>query len=150
MIVTWSIFTQYVEWYFANQHSQVNKFGAEFLEQFSNIATIGENYPVLFFVPINITIGENVQNFTFDVYCLDVIIKDRSNISSILSTTQSILTDLYNFLRFEQTYNYLDIDVITEANMTPINNYLLDYDAGWKMTLTIELPNSTECDIPFV
>jgi len=147
MIVTWSVFTQYVNLYFAQPHQEVKKFGAEFLEQFGNQATIGENYPVLFMVPNNISISQYVQNFTFDIYCLDVILKGRQNVDSILSQTQSILTDLYNFLRFED--NPLDIDVMTDANMIPINNYLLDYDAGWKMTITVELPNSTECDIPF-
>ena len=148
MIITWSIFTQYISDYFATPHLQVKKYGADFLEQFGNDATITEAYPILYIVPNNITIGLNTQNFTFDVFCLDVILKDRSNIHSILSETQSILTDLYNFLKLED--NLLDIDVITEANMTPVNNYLLDYVGGWKMTITVELPNSTECDIPFI
>lgn len=148
MIITWTIFTQYINAYFATPHLQVKKFGAEFLEQLGNDATITEAYPILYIVPNNITIGLNVQNFTFDIFCLDVILKDRSNIDSILSMTQSILTDLYNFLRLED--NLLDIDVITDANMIPVNNYLLDYVAGWKMTITVELPTSTECDVPFI
>lgn len=147
MLINWSVFKQYVDLYFATPHLEVKKYGAEFLEQFGNLATDGSNYPVLFIVPINIIVSENVQNFTFDAYCLDIILKDRSNIDSILSQTQSILTDLYNFLRYED--NILDIDVVTDANMIPINNYLLDYDSGWKMTITIELPTSTICDIPF-
>jgi hypothetical protein len=32
--------------------------------------------------------------------------------------------------------------------MTPLNNDLLDYAAGWMMTLTCSINNYTDCQVP--
>jgi len=130
---------------FCDSHLQVKKFGADFLEQLGNFATQDEKYPIVFVnVPNSTTLGENLNTFSLEVYCLDIIQKDRDNIITILSDTQLILNDIYLEL---QTGTDLTIDV-TNASLTPLNNDLLDYVAGWVMTLDIEVGTYCVTDIP--
>ena len=130
---------------FCDSHLQVKKFGADFLEQLGNFATQDEKYPIVFVnVPNSTTLGENLNTFSLEVYCLDIIQKDRDNIITILSDTQLILNDIYLEL---QTGTDLTIDV-TNASLTPLNNDLLDYVAGWVMTLDIEVETYCVTDIP--
>jgi hypothetical protein len=130
---------------FCDSHLQVKKFGADFLEQLGNFATQDEKYPIVFVnVPNSTTLGENLNTFSLEIYCLDIIQKDRDNIITILSDTQLILNDIYLEL---QTGTDLTIDV-TNASLTPLNNDLLDYVAGWVMTLDIEVETYCVTDIP--
>jgi len=130
---------------FCNSHLQVQKFGADFLEQLPNFATQDEKYPIVFVnIPNSATVGENLNTYSLDVYCLDIIQKDRDNIITILSDTQLILNDIYLDL---QTGTDWTIDV-TAASMTPLNNDLLDYAAGFVMTLDIEVETYCVTDIP--
>ena len=81
---------------FCDSHLQVQKFGADFLEQLPNFATQDEKYPVVFVnVPTSASLNENLNTFSLEVYCLDIIQKDRDNIITILSDTQLILNDIY-------------------------------------------------------
>ena len=130
---------------FCNSHLQVQKFGADFLEQLPNFATQDEKYPIVFVnIPNSATVGENLNTYSLDIYCLDIIQKDRDNIITILSDTQLILNDIYLDL---QTGTDWTIDV-TSASMTPLNNDLLDYAAGFVMTLDIEIETYCVTDLP--
>jgi len=130
---------------FCNSHLQVQKFGADFLEQLPNFATQDEKYPIVFVnIPNSATVGENLNTYSLDIYCLDIIQKDRDNIITILSDTQLILNDIYLDL---QTGTDWTIDV-TAASMTPLNNDLLDYAAGFVMTLDLEVETYCVTDIP--
>jgi hypothetical protein len=130
---------------FCNSHLQVQKFGADFLEQLPNFATQDEKYPIVFVnIPNSATVGENLNTYSLDIYCLDIIQKDRDNIITILSDTQLILNDIYLDL---QTGTDWTIDV-TAASMTPLNNDLLDYAAGFVMTLDIEVETYCVTDLP--
>jgi len=130
---------------FCDSHLQVQKFGADFLEQLPNFATQDEKYPIVFVnIPNSATVGENLNTYSLDIYCLDIIQKDRDNIITILSDTQLILNDIYLDL---QTGTDWTIDV-TAASMTPLNNDLLDYAAGFVMTLDIEVETYCVTDIP--
>jgi hypothetical protein len=130
---------------FCDSHLQVQKFGADFLEQLPNFATQDEKYPIVFVnIPNSATVGENLNTYSLDIYCLDIIQKDRDNIITILSDTQLILNDIYLDL---QTGTDWTIDV-TGASMTPLNNDLLDYAAGFVMTLDIEVETYCVTDLP--
>jgi hypothetical protein len=130
---------------FCDSHLQVQKFGADFLEQLPNFATQDEKYPIVFVnIPNSATVGENLNTYSLDIYCLDIIQKDRDNIITILSDTQLILNDIYLDL---QTGTDWTIDV-TAASMTPLNNDLLDYAAGFVMTLDIEVETYCVTDLP--
>jgi len=130
---------------FCDSHLQVQKFGADFLEQLPNFATQDEKYPIVFVnIPNSATVGENLNTYSLDIYCLDIIQKDRDNIITILSDTQLILNDIYLDL---QTGTDWTIDV-TAASMAPLNNDLLDYAAGFVMTLDIEVETYCVTDLP--
>jgi hypothetical protein len=87
-----------------------------------------------------------VVQFIVDIYCLDLINIDRSNITDILSDTNLILTDMYAY--YKEDYD-IKVQVIGEPSLTPLNNQLLDYAAGWVMRITLEVPNYTVCVVPF-
>jgi len=130
---------------FYNSHLQVKKVGSDFKEQMTNFATKDEKYPIVFIVPISVSNTENTNIFTFDIYCFDIIQKDRANIITILSDTHQILMDLYNYFTFSKD---LSMDVSGIPSFTALNNDLLDYAAGYVMTITLEVSNWTDCDVP--
>jgi len=130
---------------FFNAHIQVKKFGGEFREQMPNFSTLDERYPLVYVVPTSETSGMNTNVFTLDVYCVDIIQKDRANINTILSDTQLILNDLYLYYT---DGNDLSIDIISDPTMTPLNNFDLDYVAGWVGTFTFEVNQYSVCEIP--
>ena len=130
---------------FCNAHLQIKKYKGEFKEQMPNFATLDEKYPIVFVVPTGDTEGLELNQFTIEVYCLDIIQKDRANINTIVSDCHLILKDLY--LYFKDGTD-LEVDVIGDPTMTPLNNDLLDYAAGWVMTITFEVEGYTVCAIP--
>jgi hypothetical protein len=130
---------------FYNSHLQVKKVGADFKEQMTNFATKDEKYPIVFIVPVSVSNTDNTNIFTLDIYCFDIIQKDRANIITILSDTHQILMDLYNYFTFS---NDLSMDVSGIPSFTALNNDLLDYAAGYVMTITLEVDNWTDCDVP--
>jgi hypothetical protein len=130
---------------FYNSHLQVKKVGSDFKEQMTNFATKDEKYPIVFIVPVSVSNTENTNIFTLDIYCFDIIQKDRANIITILSDTHQILMDLYNYFTFS---NDLSMDVSGIPSFTALNNDLLDYAAGYVMTITLEVDNWTDCDVP--
>lgn len=137
---------RYIE-LFADQHPQIKKFGADFEEQMPNFATQDEKYPILFVAPQSSTLNDNLSQFVVTVYCVDIIQKDRANINFIISDTQQILNDLHKYFKDGPVTT---VDILQSSSLTPINNALLDYVAGWSMTITFEVETYTICEIPFI
>lgn len=129
---------------FCNSHLQVKKFGADFEEQLPNFATQDEKYPIVFVSPVNVSQTDNLNTFSIEVRCLDIIQKDRANIINIMSDTQLILNDIYLYINTGTDWS---IDVVGNS-LTPLNNDLLDYAAGWVMTLDLGVETYCETDIP--
>ena len=125
---------------------QVKKVGCDFKEQLYNFATKDEKYPIVYIVPVDSLPQENVTMFTLEIYCFDIIQKDRANITTILSDCHQILNDLY--LNYTLSLTDTDFDVEGLPSFVPLNNDLLDYAAGWLMTITFVLPSWTDCQIP--
>jgi len=132
---------------FCNAHLQIKKYGGEFREQMPNFATKDEKYPVVFVTPTSDTESLNTNQFTVDVYCVDIIQADRANLNSIISDCQLILKDMYVYYTND---NDIEIDVIGTASMTPLNNQDLDYVAGWVMSITFEVASYGDCAIPML
>lgn len=131
---------------FANAHLQIKRFAADFPEQMPNFGTENEKYPILFVSPDSSVFDENANQLTTTVYCFDIIEKDRSNINSILSDTNTILNDVYRWFKDGDIFG---IDVMESTQATPINNALLDYAAGWSMSITFTIDTYGICEIPF-
>jgi len=131
---------------FYNAHLQVKKVGSDFKEQLFNFATKDEKYPIVYIVPVDAIPAENTNDFTLEIYCFDIIQKDRANINTILSDCHQILMDLY--LNYTFNNNDRDFDVVGFPSLVPLNNDLLDYAAGWLMTITFTMDSWTDCQIP--
>ena len=120
---------------FCNNHKQIERFDAEFGEQRPNLATESEKYPYVFMSPDSATPNYDLNTVTVTISCYDIIQKDRANLNTIVSDCHLILTDLFSY--FNQGK---DADVIAlSATQTPVNNYDLDYVAGWTMQIVFEL-----------
>ena len=130
---------------FCNAHLQIKKYGGEFREQMPNFATKDEKYPVVFVTTTSDTEALNTNQFTVDIYCVDLIQADRANLNSIISDCQLILKDMYVYYTND---NDVEIDVVGTASMTPLNNQDLDYVAGWVMSITFEVASYGDCAIP--
>lgn len=135
---------------FCAEHKEVKRFKSDFLEQFGNFSTEGDSFPIVYVTPGNNVFNYNtysdLNSFTLNFYCVDIIQKDRTNINNILNTTNLILNDIHKFFRDGEI---LGIEVLSASNVTPINNYLMDFTAGWQMSITFELETYSICEIPF-
>jgi hypothetical protein len=130
---------------FCNAHLQIKKYGGEFREQMPNFSTKDEKYPVVFVEPLSDLEDLNTNQFSINVYCVDIIQKDRANLNTILSDCQLILKDMYVYYTNDMD---IQLDVIGTASMTPVNNFDSDYVAGWVMGITFEVATYGPCEIP--
>ena len=121
---------------FCDAHLQIKKYAGEFREQMPNFCTLDEKYPVVFVAPNGSLNTLNQKEFTLDIYCVDVIQKDRANLNVILSDTELILNDLYLYFSDGDDWT---IDVLSAPSLQPVNNFDLDYVAGWFMTITFQV-----------
>ena len=131
---------------FSSEHMQVKRFASDFPSQMPNFGTEGEKYPIIFVSPSTNIFDMNINTFTVDIYCFDIIQKDRSNINTILSDTNLILSDLHRWMLDGEVYG---IDIDTQVSTYPIDNALLDYAAGWRMNATFNIDTYGVCEIPF-
>lgn len=132
---------------FYNDHLQVKKVGSDFVEQLPNFATKDEKYPLVFIAPITAIPSENTNSISLEIYCLDIIQKDRANITVILSDCHQILVDLFNYFTFSSNYSF---DILGQPSLQPLNNQIIDYAAGWVMTLDVDMSNWTDCQVPLI
>ena len=108
---------------FCDNHYQVQKFGADFVEQLPNFATEDEKYPIIFVSPTGETPQDVTKLTSLEIRCLDIIQKDRQNITTIISDTGLILDDIYLELNTGDNWTY---DVVA-VDKSPLNNDILDY-----------------------
>jgi hypothetical protein len=130
---------------FCNAHLQIKKYKGEFREQMPNFSTEDEKYPVVFVSPTSDIEDMNTNQFTVDIYCVDIIQKDRANLNTALSDCHLILKDLYTYYKDDGDSV---VDVVGTANLTPLNNFDLDYVVGWVMSITFEVGGYGKCAIP--
>jgi hypothetical protein len=130
---------------FCAAHLQIKKFMGEFREQMPNFSTLNEKYPVVFATPVSDIEDLNTNQFTLEIYCVDIIQKDRANLNTIVSDCHLILKDLFIYYRDD---NDAELDVVGTASISFVNNFDLDYVAGAVMTITFEVAGYGSCEIP--
>ena len=129
---------------FCDAHLQIQRFDAEFGEQRPNLATDSEKYPYVFLAPTSGVPNYDLNTITVEITCYDIIQKDRDNLNTIVSDCHQILTDLYGYYNQGE-----DSDILAlSATQTPLNNYDLDYVAGWSMSVEFELEGWCNNAIP--
>jgi hypothetical protein len=131
---------------FAENHLVIKRFKTSFFEQIDNFSTADNTFPILYVVPSDVTFEQYTDRFFFRIYCVDILQKDRSNESAILNDTLLTLRDLYNWLKIADN----GLNVLSTARAIPVNNFLVDYTAGWYLDVEVEgLAESNDCSIPF-
>jgi hypothetical protein len=132
---------------FASNHLTLKRFKLSFFEQLDNFSTSDNTFPILYVIPSDVSFQENVDEFSFRVYCVDILQKDRANEGTILNETLLVLRDLNNWLRLETTH---ELNIIGTPRAIPVNNFLTEFTTGWYMDVVIEsTPETSDCAIPF-
>ncbi len=132
---------------FANNHLTLQRFKCSFFEQLPNFSTADNNFPILYAIPSDVSMGENIDEFSFRIYCVDILQKDRKNEATIINETLLVLRDLNNWLRLETAH---DLNILNNPRAIPVNNFLTEFTTGWYMDIVIEAtPETSDCAIPF-
>lgn len=149
--INYLIFTNYLK-AFSDAHMQVKRYKSDFADQLQNFGSGGVTYPLLYCAPSNYTFtpnkftGSRLNTLSVNVYCIDLLLDDRSNVTSILNTTSCILNDLFKWLT---EGDLPGIDLLGVSPLRPLNNYTMESCAGWVMTVNVQLESYGVCDIPF-
>lgn len=132
---------------FCTSHLQVNSFYSgqtwNFQAQHDNI------HPAVILLPIPSTIYDGKITYAFQLFCLDRLNKDRSNLNEILSDTSLIIADF--IAEFDDNYDKYGF-VLDDSDITiePIEEEFDDVLAGWVATnFTIQIPyGRNSCVVP--
>lgn len=130
---------------FCDAHYQIKRYGFDFEEQIGDFEAVENLFPFVYIVPISKVVGENTNTFTVRIYCADQIMQSRNNVNTIVSDTDLILNDIY---RYFKDGSDVDVDVLNDPTITPINNAFLDKCAGSVMDLQVEVASYGLCEIP--
>jgi len=132
---------------FGENHLAIKRLDVSFFDQLPNFSTNGDNFPLMYVEPTSVEFDENADNNSFRVYCLDILLKDRSNEKEIMNQTLLILRDLVNWVRLDDD---LKVDVTNTPIAVPVNNFLLDSTVGWYLDIDLDSPTiNNDCSIPF-
>ncbi len=63
---------------FASNHLTVKRFSFSFFEQFDNKSTKENTFPIFYAIPNSVDFDNSVDYFSFRIYCVDILQKDRS------------------------------------------------------------------------
>jgi len=133
--------------YFATHHLTLKRFNCSFSEQLDNFSSSDNSFPILYCVPNDVSFLENTDSYSFRIYCLDLLQKDRSNESFVLNNTLLVLRDLVNWIRLDREN---EINISNTPVARPVNNFLVDFSCGWYLDLEIEgVALASDCAIPF-
>lgn len=130
---------------FCNQNIFVKRFGGSFQSGLNMFANENEKYPIVFMVPISQTLGEITSTFDIDLYCYDIVRDDKENLDLVISQTNMVLNDFWIYVKQGAD---IEIDIIGQPFMEPINNDLLDNATGWRGRFTIEVNNYCINELP--
>lgn len=144
MTTSYEQLINYIKQY-ADANEMVKRFESDFESEMPNFATKSEAYPILYMSPTISYLGLNTDSITINVFCWDVIQKDRANINHILSDTLFILNGLKKWIEEGPDTRF---GLLGNPSPEPFNNGLLDYCGGWKMTIEIEMDTISLCELP--
>jgi hypothetical protein len=130
---------------FCDLHYQIKRYGFDFEEQIGDFEATDNLFPFIYVVPVSKVVGENINTFTIRIYCADQIMQSRNNVNTIVSDADLILNDIY---RYFKDGSDVDVDVLSDPTITPINNAFLDKCAGCVMDLQVEVASYGLCEIP--
>jgi hypothetical protein len=131
---------------FASYHLQLKRFQLSFFENFDGFSTSAVQFPILYAIPQDVQLQENINSFTIRVYAVDILQTDRTNEVDVINDTLLILRDLRNWLALADN----GLNILNNPIAIPVNNFLVDYTAGWYIDIEVEgNAENNECSIPF-
>lgn len=116
---------------FCNGHLSINTF---YSGQTFNFQAQHDNlYPAIVLIPAPSTISDGKLKFNFQLFALDRLNKDRSNLNEVLSDTSLIIADI--IAEFDDNYSKYGfiLDEI-DLEIEPIEEEFDDCLAGWVCT----------------
>lgn len=130
---------------FCDAHLQIKEFGNG---KVSNITTKDHNFVMLWLQPTGSIIAGHMMTLQYDMYVLDIMKQDRSNLLDVINDTLLIGDDVVaKFWSDEETYGW----VLNEGNVSaePFEAQFDDFCAGWVFRIELEIENRlNSCIIP--
>ncbi len=130
---------------FCTDHKQINEFG---WGRLTEITTKDHDFVMLWLTPTTSTIEGHMVSLNFDMYVMDIVKQDLSNLLDVVNDTLLIGNDVVSkFWSDEETYGW----VLNEANVSaePFEAKFDDFTSGWIFRISVEIENSlSNCNIP--
>ena len=114
-------------------------------------------YPLFHINPVNVTVGQNIRSFNFQLFIMDLVEPDESNEQEVLSDCLEIMNDIiaiykhgeilygYDAAHGQEPRYFIDNDFTIEPFTERFDNSV----TGWVMSFAIIVENElNSCNIP--
>lgn len=131
---------------FSSSHLQVNDFG---WGNPNNISTKNHNFILVWLTPLSTIIDGKKVIIKFDLYVMDVLREDLSNLKDVMNNTLLIGNDFITYFftddNEDRGWTIVEDNVISE----PFEAMFDDFCAGWVFKIDVEFENELNtCTIP--
>jgi hypothetical protein len=130
---------------FCDNHNQINSFS---WGNPNNISTKNHTFPMVWLQPTTSTINGHMMTLSFDMYIMDLVKQDLTNLKDVMNDTLLMGNDVVSkFWSDCETYDW----VLNEdgVSMEPFDAKFDDYTGGWIFRINIEIENRlSNCNIP--
>jgi hypothetical protein len=139
----------------ANRHPQINTFflGRDWeIENDNNdiVYPMLQMYPTLGRLPITAQGDYKTLEITMDVKIVELTRQDERNEQYAASDMLQVAQDIINELNQNPYYNNSTVSLISDIDITPLEEYEDDFTTGWEFQLRLQLINkNTFCGLPF-
>lgn len=133
---------------FILNHNIINSFG---FGNVDNISTKDMVFPLCWLMPVPSQLENNMASITFDMYMMDLLKQDLSNLHDVMSDTLILGSDVVaNFFDNEEEYDFvLDESYVSIQPFQFNSDVTDDATGGWIFTITIQIQNDlNDCSIP--
>lgn len=127
----------------ADNHFQIKSFGFGKVQEIEGVDSA--QYVRMWVVPGSSTILDNTIERTFTILIFDLVHKDDSNQTEVLSDTEQILDDVVRILKYDND-NYT---ITNQPTLNPFTERFGDDTTGYSADIVIESDHlQSTCDIP--
>lgn len=147
MVVTYNNIIKVLE-DFADNHKQINTFFSGKLADYQANSNIYTSM-IVFPSPGNFNLTTTIVNL--QVYVVDILNQDISNLDEIRSDTKQIIEDLISYINYNYEQNNIDFGLADgDIALNPHMEKFDDTVAGWSINLALQHESTNNCDIPIV
>lgn len=116
-----------------DNHAQLRRFNMGPVYDIETFIGQSSDYPVLWIAPVDVTIGEQMLTYKFNILIFDLILKDKSNEIDVLSDTLRTMIDIVKELRFDID----DLEITGDFTATPFTEEFSDYVTGHRIEIDV-------------